>query len=132
MTCFAPQAAAYSNEILTEGIGGGGEVVIEERLEGVEFTVQAITDGKSFLRVPITYDFPYLLDGDKGPGTGGMGSFCGPGTASPRPRGLSSRPIVRQGLQPGSCHVQVAPATPDRARASAPSCSRLPQASERD
>src|SRR5205814_7783487 len=33
------EAAEYSNEFLTEGIGGGGGVYIEERLEGVEFIV---------------------------------------------------------------------------------------------
>jgi len=72
-------AAAYARQVLVEHIGGSNEVIIEEKLEGVEFTVQAITDGKSLVRVPVTYDFPYRFDGDTGPGTGGMGSICGPG-----------------------------------------------------
>lgn len=76
-------ASAYAKEILKSYIGGSKSVVIEEKLEGVEFTLQAVTDGLSFLRVPATYDFPYLLVGDRGPGTGGMGAFCGP--AQPLP-----------------------------------------------
>lgn len=51
--------------------------VIEEKLEGPEFTFEAYTDGESF--VPnLAYDHPFRDDGDKGPGTGGMGSFTMP------------------------------------------------------
>lgn len=53
----------------------GSTVVVEEKLKGVEFTFQAITDGHRVLKVPLTYDFPYRLDGDQGQGTGGMGSI---------------------------------------------------------
>jgi phosphoribosylamine--glycine ligase len=57
--------------------GGRGEesVLIEEKVLGAEFTIQAISDGKTVIFPPSTYDYPYRFDGDKGPGTGGMGSL---------------------------------------------------------
>ncbi|MBI4272662.1 phosphoribosylamine--glycine ligase [Candidatus Uhrbacteria bacterium] len=50
-------------------------VVIEEKLSGPEFTLQVLTDGEHFTKPPATYDHPYRYEFDKGPGTGGMGSF---------------------------------------------------------
>lgn len=50
-------------------------VVLVEKIEGVEFTMMILTDGTSVIAPPATYDYPYRLDGDTGPGTGGMGSF---------------------------------------------------------
>lgn len=51
----------------------GGKVIIQDKVEGEEFTVMCFTDGKNIVTTPITFDYPYRLDGDKGPGTGGMG-----------------------------------------------------------
>ena len=48
---------------------------INEKLEGVEFTIVASGDGKTLIIPPTTFDYPYREDGDKGQGTGGMGSF---------------------------------------------------------
>lgn len=50
-------------------------VVIEEKLEGSEFTIMGITDGENMVFVSPTYDYPYRFDGDTGPGTGGMGCY---------------------------------------------------------
>jgi phosphoribosylamine--glycine ligase len=50
-------------------------VEIQEKLEGHEFTLQLFTDGKTIVKAPATYDYPYRQDGDRGPGTGGMGCF---------------------------------------------------------
>jgi len=54
---------------------GGESVLIEEKVLGAEFTIQAISDGRSVVFPAATYDYPYRFDGDEGPGTGGMGSF---------------------------------------------------------
>lgn len=67
-------APAYALELLDLGHGA---VIFEEKLEGIEFTVQAITDGKTIIFPPATYDYPYRFDGDQGPGTGGMGVYTG-------------------------------------------------------
>ena len=50
-------------------------MLIEEKIDGAEFTIQAISDGRTVVFPPSTYDYPYRFDGDEGPGTGGMGSL---------------------------------------------------------
>ena len=52
-----------------------GNVIIQDKVEGEEFTVMGLTDGKNVVITPTTFDYPYRLDGDKGPGTGGMGTI---------------------------------------------------------
>ncbi len=54
----------------------GKTVIIEERLTGREVSVLAITDGRNILLLPPCQDHKRLLDGDRGPNTGGMGAFC--------------------------------------------------------
>ena len=53
----------------------GGEVVVEERLIGEEFTLQAFTDGKTLIPMPLVQDHKRAFEGDQGPNTGGMGSY---------------------------------------------------------
>lgn len=54
--------------------GKAGETfVIEEWLKGEEFSMFAITDGKTFQIVGSAQDYKRLYDGDKGPNTGGIG-----------------------------------------------------------
>jgi phosphoribosylamine--glycine ligase len=53
----------------------GESVLIEEKILGAEFTIQAISDGRTVVFPPATYDYPFRFDGDEGPGTGGMGSL---------------------------------------------------------
>lgn len=50
-----------------------GKVIVQDKVKGKEFTVMCITDGKTVVPLPITFDYPYRFDEDKGPGTGGMG-----------------------------------------------------------
>jgi len=52
-----------------------GTVIIQDKVEGQEFTVMGLTDGKNVVITPVTFDYPYRFDGDKGPGTGGMGTI---------------------------------------------------------
>ena len=54
----------------------GNELIIEERLDGQEASVLAITDGRSILTLPPAQDHKAAFDGDKGPNTGGMGAYC--------------------------------------------------------
>lgn len=58
--------------------GGDGSVLLVERLDGTEFTVMGITDGRNLVLAPATYDYPFRYEDDRGPGTGGMGCFTGP------------------------------------------------------
>jgi phosphoribosylamine--glycine ligase len=54
----------------------GNQLVIEERLAGVEASVLAITDGRTILTLPAAQDHKPAYDGDQGPNTGGMGAYC--------------------------------------------------------
>jgi phosphoribosylamine--glycine ligase len=67
-------AREYALELL-ERCGEGECVLIEEKIEAPEFTIQAISDGRTVVFPNSTYDYPYRFDGDRGPGTGGMGSL---------------------------------------------------------
>jgi phosphoribosylamine--glycine ligase len=52
-----------------------GTAVIEERLLGEEFTLQAFVDGKCLVPMPLVQDHKRAFAGDTGPNTGGMGSY---------------------------------------------------------
>lgn len=54
----------------------GPEVLISERLEGEEFSFFGISDGKRVIPFEVSFqDHKRLLNGDKGPNTGGMGAY---------------------------------------------------------
>jgi len=52
-----------------------GPVIVEEKIEGEESSFQAFCDGKHLVPLPETRDYKRAFDGDKGPNTGGMGSY---------------------------------------------------------
>ncbi|MDI6847824.1 MAG: hypothetical protein QMD23_06845, partial [Candidatus Bathyarchaeia archaeon] len=52
-----------------------GPVIIEEKIEGEESSFQAFCDGKHLVALPDTRDYKRAFDNDKGPNTGGMGSY---------------------------------------------------------
>lgn len=66
-----------------ERVKQDGLVVIEEKLKGREFTLQAFTDGKRVEVMPLVRDFKRAYDGDRGPNTGSMGSFSCPDHGMP-------------------------------------------------
>lgn len=70
-----------AKKTLEEFLGGkygtaSSSVVVEERLEGEELSVIAIYDGESLLSLETARDYKRLYDGQVGPNTGGMGSYC--------------------------------------------------------
>nr|QBK87639.1 MAG: uncharacterized protein LCMAC201_05520 [Marseillevirus LCMAC201] len=78
-----------------------GQVLIEERLFGEEFTLQAFTDAHSHLvNMPVVKDFKRLGDGDSGPNTGGMGciSFAGGSAPFLTPVDLATAQQVNQDI----------------------------------
>jgi len=54
---------------------GGARVVIEEFLQGEEASFIVLCDGKNVTALATSQDHKRLLDGDKGPNTGGMGAY---------------------------------------------------------
>ena len=56
----------------------GATVLLEERLEGREVSMFALTDGERLSPLVAACDYKRLEDGDRGPNTGGMGSYSPP------------------------------------------------------
>lgn len=55
---------------------GKGKVVIEEFLQGPEFSLLTLVNGKQVVPLVIAQDHKRAFDGDKGPNTGGMGAYA--------------------------------------------------------
>ncbi len=56
----------------------GATAVVEERLEGPELSVMAVTDGSEVMALAPARDYKRAQDGDTGPNTGGMGAYSPP------------------------------------------------------
>lgn len=53
----------------------GDTVVLEDRLVGREFSLLSVCSGTEFVSLPVAQDYKRSLDGDRGPNTGGMGTY---------------------------------------------------------
>ena len=53
----------------------GNRVVIEEFMEGPEVSILTFTDGRTIKAMPSAQDHKRIFDGNRGPNTGGMGTF---------------------------------------------------------
>ncbi len=60
-----------------------GAVIVEEKIEGEESSFQALCDGRHITPLPETRDYKRAFDDDKGPNTGGMGSYKDSGNILP-------------------------------------------------
>ena len=71
------EAHAAVDTMLLAGTAGeaGARVVIEECLEGEEASFIVLADGRHALALASSQDHKRLLDGDRGPNTGGMGAY---------------------------------------------------------
>ncbi len=74
----------------------GKKVVVEEFLDGIELSVFVLTDGKNYVLFPEAKDYKKILEGDKGPNTGGMGAVSPVPFASE----IFMDKVMRQVIQP--------------------------------
>jgi phosphoribosylamine--glycine ligase len=74
----------------------GGEILIEEFMEGEELSLFVITDGERALPLLAAQDHKRLLDGDFGPNTGGMGAYAPTSIATPE----LIRQVMREIIEP--------------------------------
>lgn len=69
------EAQREFKDMLQGKFGAAGErVVIEQFLDGAEFSVFVLTDGKDYQILPVAKDYKRIGEGDTGLNTGGMGS----------------------------------------------------------
>ena len=71
------QALEAIDQIMVRRIFGqaGDRLIIEERLDGQEASVLALTDGRTIIPLESSQDYKRAFDHDEGPNTGGMGAF---------------------------------------------------------
>lgn len=92
------EAKAALERMMREKVFGeaGSRVVIEEFLQGQELSLMAFVDGETVLPMVPVQDHKPVFDGDRGPNTGGMGTY------SPTPQLPQSviEESIRRILQP--------------------------------
>jgi phosphoribosylamine--glycine ligase len=69
------EARAALEALLVERRFGTERVVVEEHLVGEELSLLALCDGENALALASAQDYKRIFDGDRGPNTGGMGSY---------------------------------------------------------
>ena len=75
---------------ITKGIDGIAgyvsdkvKIIVEEKVDGPEYTLHVLTDGQSYLSLPLAQDYKHAYEDGIGPETGGMGSISGPDDSLP-------------------------------------------------
>jgi len=65
------EGLAFAYECLDKA----GSVVVEEKIVGQEFSLMSFCDGRNTVEMPCVQDHKRAYEGDKGPNTGGMGTY---------------------------------------------------------
>lgn len=96
----AAEAHAAVDLMLSEGKLGaaGGRIVIEECLEGEEASFITLCDGRRALPLATSQDHKRLLDGDRGPNTGGMGAYSPAPVVTPAIHARAMREVIQPAL----------------------------------
>jgi len=76
VVALTPEEADMAlRDMLLDNHFGQGKVVMEEFLQGPEFSLLALVNGEQVVPLVIAQDHKRAYDGDKGPNTGGMGAY---------------------------------------------------------
>jgi len=95
------QALEALSDIMEAKVFGsaGDRVLIEECLKGREMSVFAFTDAHTVMPTVPACDYKPILDGDKGPNTGGMGSYSPPHFITPELARTVSETIMQPAVK---------------------------------
>ncbi len=86
---------ALANIMRAKAFGAAGDrVIIEECLSGQEMSFFVFTDGKTIVPTVPACDYKRIFDGDKGPNTGGMGSYTPPPFFNPTLENIIMKTIM--------------------------------------
>lgn len=97
------EAQAALREMLDGQFGdASAKVVIEEFLDGIEFSVFVLTDGKDYKIMPVAKDYKRIGEGDTGLNTGGMGAVSPP----PFVDGEMMRKVKQRIIEPTIAGIQ--------------------------
>jgi phosphoribosylamine--glycine ligase len=92
---LADAHAAVDDMLVGNRMGeAGARVVIEEFLEGEEASFIVMVDGRHVLPLASSQDHKRLLDGDRGPNTGGMGAYSPAPVLTPALHGRAMREVI--------------------------------------
>lgn len=69
------EAEAALRDMLLDSAFGKGRVVVEDFLDGPEFSFMCVVSGNKVYPLAMAQDHKRAFDGDKGPNTGGMGAY---------------------------------------------------------
>lgn len=69
------EAEAALRDMLLDSSFGKGRVVVEDFLDGPEFSFMCVVSGNKVYPLAMAQDHKRAFDGDKGPNTGGMGAY---------------------------------------------------------
>jgi phosphoribosylamine---glycine ligase len=96
----ADEAHAAVDEMLSgKKVGAaGGRIVIEDYLEGEEASFIVLADGRHALPLATSQDHKRLLDGDRGPNTGGMGAYSPAPVVTPAVHARVMREVIQPAL----------------------------------
>jgi phosphoribosylamine--glycine ligase len=70
-------------KLCTQILKESSSLIVEEKFDGEEFSLQCLCDGKTVVGTPLVQDHKRRFEGDKGPNTGGMGSYSLPDHSMP-------------------------------------------------
>jgi phosphoribosylamine--glycine ligase len=88
--------AAVEAMLVARRLGAAGaRIVIEEHVDGEEASFIAMVDGRNILPLATTQDHKRLLDGDRGPNTGGMGAYSPAQALTPALHARAMREVIQ-------------------------------------
>lgn len=90
------EAEAALRDMLLDAAFGKGRVVVEDFLEGPEFSFMCVVSGRKVYPLAMAQDHKRAYDGDKGPNTGGMGAYSPVPFVTDEVRDIALRDIIQR------------------------------------